>query len=87
MMFEREEIKNRLRKGVCKVTFTKANGETRIMHCTLNESMISATAVEKENAPPRKENLDVVAAWDIEKKDWRSFRIDSISSFDDEFNL
>jgi hypothetical protein len=86
-MYDRNELKSRLHEGVCKVTFTKTNGETRIMHCTLNESMLQAAVVEAEEKAPRKENLDVIAAWDVEKKDWRSFRLDSITSFDTEFNL
>ena len=86
-MFDRDELKSRLREGVCKVTFTKVDGDTRIMHCTLNESMMPELVVAEAKEKPRKENLDVVAAWDIEKKDWRSFRLDSIVSFDAEFNL
>lgn len=86
-MFDREELRSKLHKGVCKVTFTKANGETRIMHCTLNESMLPAADAETEAKLPRRENLDVIAAWDVEKRDWRSFRLDSITSFDTEFNL
>lgn len=86
-MFNREELKSRLREGVCKVTFTKANGEKRIMHCTLNESMLPSTEVDKEAKHPTKENLDIIAAWDVEKNGWRSFRVDSLVSFNDEFNL
>lgn len=86
-MFDRNELKSRLHEGVCKVTFTKANGEVRIMHCTLNESMLPPSVVEANEKSPRKENVDVIAAWDVEKNDWRSFRIDSITSFDTEFNL
>jgi predicted RNase H-like nuclease len=86
-MFDRNELKSRLHEGVCKVAFTKVNGETRIMHCTLNESMIPAVAVEKEKSSPRKENVDVIAAWDVEKKDWRSFRLDSITMFSAEHNV
>lgn len=86
-MFDRDELKSSLHSGVCKVTFTKANGETRVMHCTLNESMLPPTVVETEVNSPRVENTDVIAAWDVEKNGWRSFRIDSITSFDTEFNL
>jgi len=86
-MFNRDELKSRLREGVCKVTFTKANGETRIMHCTLNESMLPTAVAEEAEKNPRQENHDVIAAWDVEKNGWRSFRVDSIASFDSEFNL
>lgn len=86
-MYDRDELKSRLQKGICKVTFTKANGETRIMYCTLSDDVIPPAIAEAEAKIPRKENLDVIAAWDIEKKDWRSFRIESVTFFDSEFNL
>ena len=80
-MFDRDEMKSRLREGVCQVTFTKVNGETRVMKCTLNESIVPpVTEVEIEN--PRRENTSVIAAWDLDKQDWRSFRVDSVVAFE-----
>jgi len=82
IMFDRNELKNKLYKSICKVVFVKANGEPRIMHCTLNESMIPVQEEKtNEETKTRKENTDLIAAWDVEKNGWRSFRIDSITSF------
>lgn len=86
-MFDRDELKSSLHRGVCKVTFTKANGETRVMHCTLNESILPPSVDETGSTASRKENLDIIAVWDVEKGDWRSFRLDSVTSFNTEFNL
>jgi hypothetical protein len=82
-MLDRDEMKSRLREGVCNVTFTKVNGETRVMKCTLNESIVPL-ATEAEIAKPRKENDSIVAAWDLDKQDWRSFRVDSVVAFEAE---
>ena len=35
-----DEMKDSLHQGMCKVVFTKKNGDERIMHCTLQESML-----------------------------------------------
>jgi hypothetical protein len=86
-MFDREDLKAQLRAGVCKVTFTKVNGETRVMHCTLNESMLPQVEVTEEKQHQRRENDGVISAWDLDKQDWRSFRVDSVTSFTAEFNL
>jgi hypothetical protein len=86
-MFDHDEIKSKLYDGVCKVAFTKVNGETRIMHCTLKENLIPEQISVEELTNTRKGSPNVIAAWDVEKQDWRSFRIDSITSFDTEFNL
>jgi len=80
-MFDRDEMKSRLREGVCNVTFTKVNGETRVMKCTLND-LIVPPATDAEAANPRKENTSVIAAWDLDKQDWRSFRVDSVVDFE-----
>lgn len=73
----REGIKNILRSSVIDVHFTKTDGTTRIMKCTLNEEFIPAREGEaSENT--RKVNPDVCAVWDMEKEAWRSFRWDSL---------
>jgi len=49
------------------------------MLCTLREDHLP-TIVEDENTnkKTRKSNRDVLPVWDIEKKAWRSFRIDAV---------
>ena len=69
-------IKN-LQKKVMKITFTKVNGEERIMDCTLQEHMIPPTDVNN-----RKENEEVLPVFDINKGEWRAFRLDSITNIE-----
>jgi len=65
-------IKN-LQKKTMRITFTKVNGEERVMDCSLQEHIIPPT-----DAKNRKENEEVLPVFDINKGEWRSFRIDSI---------
>tara|TARA_Y100001936_G_scaffold252162_1_gene310778 strand:+ start:3734 stop:3967 length:234 start_codon:yes stop_codon:yes gene_type:complete len=67
-------VKN-LKNNVMKINFTKLNGETRIMNCTLHESVLPESTGKSE----RKENPDVLSVWDIDKNAWRSFRLDSVN--------
>lgn len=74
-----ESVKNALHSGIVTVDFTKTNGETRQMRCTLRSDMIPAAPI-VEGKAPKKENPDVQAVWDLEKGAWRSFRFDSLNS-------
>ena len=71
----RDEIVDTLKKGITTVIFTKVDGSTRTMNCTLNsrylpESVQSTEGKSKSNAS--------VAVWDTDKNAWRSFRVDSV---------
>jgi len=89
MQFDKEEIVKKLREGVCKVAFTKANGETRLMHCTLNEALLPEMSSEEvdKTATKRKDNPDTLAVWDVEKDGWRAFRWDSLKTFGNGYNV
>ena len=78
-MTSKQEIMEALQQRVVTVKFKKVSGEERTMKCTLLSSIVppmqnSTDRIESE----RKQNPDVVAAWDVEKSGWRSFRLDSI---------
>jgi len=69
-----------LHREILEVTFTKVNGDKRIMNCTLIEGIAPAiTTVIKEDAPERKVNLDTMSAWDIDARGWRSFRVKNVT--------
>ena len=70
---KRDTLVKNLQSRAMRITFTKVNGEERIMDCTLQEHMIPATDANK-----RKQNEDVLPVFDINKGEWRSFRLDSI---------
>ena len=74
----RNDLILQLKDNVCEVNFTKLNGEVRIMKCTLQDSYIPETTSETTKKP----NTDILSVWDIEKGAWRSFRVDSLNSFE-----
>jgi Na+-translocating ferredoxin:NAD+ oxidoreductase RnfG subunit len=76
----KNEIIEMLRGGVYTVTFTKVNGEERSMPCTLMESFLPLPT---KNDPitqkkVREINDKVVAAWCVNKRQFRSFRVDNV---------
>ena len=75
----REDLKNNLRAKIGTVTFTKANGDERVMRCTLQESVLPAQT-DIEEAVQKKTSTDSLAVWDLEKNAWRSFRYDTVIS-------
>lgn len=75
----RKYLSSLLKEGTVKVTFTKSDGTEREMSCTLKEDVIQYT--EKKTEKVKKENKDILAVWDLDKKAWRSFRLDSVKSF------
>jgi len=72
-------MKDALQNEICVVEFVKVNGDSRTMVCTLKESLLPENV--SIVVPPKQENEDVIATWDIQAEGWRSFRIDSVKSF------
>ena len=81
MIFNRDNIIELLHNNVATVTFTKVNGEERTMKCTLlSEHIPNATTTNGKVMTGRKESANTVSVWDMDKNDWRSFRVDSVKS-------
>ena len=71
---DRNILLEALTKHECTVTFTKVNGETRVMPCTLKQDVGPAV----EHKSTKKPNDSVVSVWCLDKKEWRSFRVDNV---------
>jgi len=87
MLYDREQLTEMLRNNVCEVTFTKVNGETRTMPCTLSEAIIPPAPVHATNTDnpvdfpkTKKVNLNTISAWCTDKKEWRSFRVANVTN-------
>ena len=76
---DRTKLQQLLELNICKVSFTKQDGTVRDMVCTLKDSII--VPHEKKTDRVKTENNNIMAVWDAEKNAWRSFKIDSIISF------
>ena len=74
---KRDTLIKNLQKKSMRITFTKVNGDERIMDCTLQEHFIPQT--EESN---RKKNEEVLPVFDINKGEWRSFRLDSVTNIE-----
>jgi hypothetical protein len=87
----REWVKGLLSNSEINVTFTKADGTDREMLCTLDHSRIPAKPIApttstvpidgivRESKKPRKEpDPHSIRVFDLEKKEWRSFRFDRL---------
>ena len=66
-----------LRSGPAVVYFTKKDGTTRILKCTLENEFIEGVAEFSETGT-RKQSDEVISVWDLENDGWRSFRVDSV---------
>ena len=86
-MDNKNDIIESLKNNICKIVFTKANGDERVMSCTLNEDILPEIVKEIEEKAPREKNKDALAVWDTDKGAWRSFRWDSLKEFKTEVNL
>ena len=79
----RNEMIEQLQAQVCRVVFKKINGEERDMSCTLMETVLPKA---KKDEPltqkkVRAVNEAVIVAWDVNKDDFRSFRVENVVSF------
>ena len=72
----KDQLENLLKENECVVEFTKLNGEYRRMPCTLREDLLPKPIKESS----KKQNETVLSVWCTDKKEWRSFKVDSVIS-------
>lgn len=79
-MKTKEEMIKELKEGICRVVFTKKNGEERDMTCTLSSIYLPAAKV---GARKKSEvTTDAIAVYDINAEGWRSFNISNVKIFE-----
>lgn len=82
----RKWIKGVLATNTVTLVFTKKDGSERTMVCTTKAELLPEVVTEDvEPKRKKKENLDTLSVYDLEKGDWRSFKVRSIKSI--AFNL
>lgn len=77
---QREEIKKQLKESIMRITFEKKDGTNRVMLATLRNDYIEP--ILKPTTNHRKPNPDVCCVFDVEKNEFRSFRWDSLISWE-----
>lgn len=66
------------------VKFMKTDGTERNMKCTLLTQFLPISDVKKiEEGKMKAGNENILAVWDLDNQGWRSFRIDSVLSFEE----
>jgi hypothetical protein len=75
--FVRSELQTQLQTEVLEVTFTKVNGDKRVMNCTLMEGILPSNTT--ENNTDKKVNEDILSVWDVDANGWRSFRMNTVT--------
>ena len=72
-------LRSHLKMGPMTITFTKVNGDERVMKCTTDPTyiMFKYPAV-LESKSDRKQSKDVISVYDLENNAWKSFRWDSV---------
>ena len=76
-------VKSCLETNICTITFTKKNGDERVMSCTLDEQHFPP--IQKEAAEVgevRQKSIESLTVFDIDEQNWRAFRWDSIKRFE-----
>jgi hypothetical protein len=78
----RDQIVELLQKSVVEVTFTKLNGDRRVMTCTLMPDRLPPAKAEDPLSLKkiREINEAVISVWDVNAAGWRSFRLDRVES-------
>ena len=79
----REWLGGVLRTNYVNIHFRKKDGSIRIMNCTLQEG--KTLDYEKKTDRVKTVNEETCPVFDIDKKEWRSFRYDSVTEI--RFNI
>lgn len=74
-----ESLVDQLKSAVYEVTFTKVNGEKRVMPCTLVEEYLPQSDTAKAHNDGEV-NKAIIRAYAIDKQAWRSFRVENVVS-------
>ena len=74
---DKDSVIEMLNSGPTRILFEKDDGSIREMNATLRIDLLPP---QNENTKPRKESADVVKAYDLDKRSWRSFKIDRLRS-------
>jgi len=79
-MFTRDGLIDMLRSNIVTVTFTKVNGDERVMTCTLLSEHIPNAPTTNGEVVLKETTNGTVSVWDINANGWRSFRVENVKS-------
>ena len=74
-------LREALPRNIVNIRFSKVNGDIRVMKCTLMEEHLPDPDDFESGLSRRSPNPNTTCVWDLDKKDWRSFRNDLLRSW------
>lgn len=76
------QILDLVKNNVVEVTFTKLNGDERVMTCTLVESYLPPVTKTEDSSQKKAKtpNTEALSVWDVNANGWRSFRLDRVTN-------
>lgn len=79
-MITKEKLVEILKTELVRISFQKVDGTERVMECTLKPDVV----VPHKATTSRKKllNEDVIPVWVLDIKEFRSFRFDSLKSYE-----
>lgn len=82
-MITKSALEKLLKREIVEVQFNKKDGTKRTMLCSLKHNILPSTSDTTSNVAKKlkRENNGVIAAWDLEKDAFRSFRLDSVIDY------
>ena len=80
-MYTKQNLKEILSKNVVNILFKKIDGTERAMKCTLDPKILP-TQETKSSTKKKTEHENVIPVWDLNEKAFRSFRVDSLISYE-----
>lgn len=73
------ELRTQLRQRVVQVTFTKVNGDLRIMDCTTNPDLIPPSAWPQGKVEISEDTANrTIRVFDVKAQGWRSFVAENV---------
>lgn len=76
---KRQGILDELNRGIVDLQFKKVNGDLRNMTATRDFGLIPEEKHPKGEVSDK--NTDIVTLFDLEVKDWRSFRVENLVEY------
>lgn len=82
MSERKQQLASMLSNAVHEVTFTKVDGDIRIMPCTLDPILLPVAVIKEDTLPKkvRTPNPELLSVWCTDKKEWRSFKVMNVTS-------
>jgi len=82
-----QDMREALKSSICNVQFTKVDGSTRNLRCTLHPDYIPRGNANDKTESTKRRNPEyisdnVLAVWDLDALHWKSFRVSSVEKFE-----